>query len=206
MASKILLLEKNPAYAKQLISAMMNLRGHEVVHVNTELAVVRELTASHFDLIIAGIYSERKKEGQRLLQLLLVEKKVVTAAQVMVLSDDQDTAFVQSCIKSGVSDYLLYPENPIEVMPRLEKVLAKSGGIGEMLVRVATTFLGPATPVFMERQAKKVLHLTTLNELTRDHLPRLLKHLAVAIRPVLKEKVVQFIHRLEQVFGVQREN
>jgi len=203
--SKILILEKNEHYAERLQKMLTGMLDHQVVLVTSELAVVRELTASFFDLIVLGIHQARAKEGLRLIEILLVEKKVVTVAPIMVVSDVQDPAFIQQCVKAGIADYMLYPEDPVEVLPRLEKVLNKSGGISEMLVRVSTTFLGPASRVFIEQQAKKKLNLSSLKDLQRDQLPDLLRHLAITIRPILKEKVAVFIRRLEQVFGLKHE-
>lgn len=206
MKSRILILEKNEHYAKKLSDMLTSMLDHEVVHVTAELAVVRELTASFFDLILVGIQSNRQKEGLRLIEILLVEKKVVTAAPIMVISDSQDPAFVQSCIKAGVQDYMLYPEDPVEVLPRLGKVLSKSGGISEMFVRIATTFLGPAARMFLEQQAQKKMKLAALKDLQKDQIPEFLHHLAITITPILKEKVVLFVRRLEQAFGIERKS
>ena len=205
MKSKILILEKNAQYALKLKNMLSSMLEHEIVHVTAELAVVRELAAGHFDLIVIGIQQARAKEGLRLIEILLVEKKVVTTAPIMVISNDQNPAFIQQCVKAGIADYMLYPEDPVEVLPRLEKVLAKSGGISEMFVRIATTFLGPAARVFIEKQAQKKLGLNSLKDLQREQLPEFLKHLAVTLQPILKEKVAQFIRRLEQVFHIKRE-
>lgn len=205
MQNKILVLEKNEMYALKLGNMLKQMLNHEVVHVNAELAVVRELTTNFFDLIVLGIHKDRAKEGLRLIEILLVEKKVVTSAPIMVISDHQDPKYVQHCIKVGVTDYLIYPEDPVEILPRLQKVLAKSSGFSEMLVRVSTTFLGPAARVFLDHQAKQKFNVPSINELPREKLPEFVHHLAVVIKPILKEKVVQFIRRLEQVFNIQRQ-
>ena len=205
MTCKILLLEKNAEYAKKLIPPLKDKHGYEVVHVNTELAVVRELTSSFFDLVIVGIHHEGEKEGFRFIEVLFVEKRGITVTPIMVISDVQDPDFIRWCIEVGVDDYLLYPEDPAEILPRLEKILGKSGGIGEMLVRISTIFLGPAARIFLEQQAKEKLNLPALKDLRRDHLPELLRHIAVIIKPILKEKMVQFFRRIEQVFSIQRE-
>lgn len=205
MKSKILILEKDAEYALRLKNMLTSMLDHEIVHVTAELAVVRELAAGHFDLIVIGIQESRAKEGLRLIEILLVEKKVVTTAPIMVISNDRNPIFIQQCVKAGIADYMLYPEDPVEVLPRLEKVLAKSGGVSEMFVRVATTFLGPAARVFIEKQAQKKLQIASLKDLQRDQLPEFLRHLAVTLQPILKEKVVLFIRRLEKIFGIKRE-
>ena len=202
MGNKILIYDRDSEYAGKLQEA---LGSDEVTVVNTELAAVRELTGGYYDLFVAGIREDRAKEGARLIDILLVEGKTHIVVPVVVLSDDQEPSFVQSCIKAGVSDYIIYPENPEDVLPRLRKVLSESGGLGEMLVRVATTFLGPAAGLFIEKQAKERLSVPTLKSLHRDHLPEFFSYLAVSVQPILKEKVVQFIGRLEQVFGVRRQ-
>lgn len=206
MANKILLLEKNDTYATGLNTVLSGMLGYEVTRVNTELALVRELSSGHFELIIVGIREARKKEGLRLIQILLVEKKVAVGAPIVVLSDTQDTGFIQSCVQAGIADYILYPNDPVEIAPRLKKALDNAGGVGDALVRVSTTFLGPASKVFIEKQAQQRLGLASLQHLTRDHLPDFIKYLAVAIKPILKEKVVQFVRRLEQVFGIHRQS
>jgi len=194
MAGKILLLERNEKQAKDIENA---LGDHE-------LGAVRELTGGYFDLFIAVIREGRTKEGLRLIQILLIEGKVKSVAPVVVMSDNQDPAFIQNCVKAGVADYVLCPDGPIDGLARATKLLDKAGGLGEMLVRVATTFLGPAAGMFIERQAKEHFSISGLTDRKRDHLPEFLRHLAVNCRPIMKEKVVQFIHRLEQVFGVKR--
>jgi DNA-binding NarL/FixJ family response regulator len=140
MKSKILILEKNEHYAERLQKMLISMLDYQVIHVTSELAVVRELTANYVDLIVVGIHQARAKEGLRLIEILLVEKKVVTVAPIMVVSDVQDPAYIQQCVQAGISDYMLYPEDPVEILPRLKNVLNKSGGISEMLVRVSTTF------------------------------------------------------------------
>lgn len=205
MKSKILILEKNEHYAERLQKMLIGMLDYQVIHVTSELAVVRELTANYVDLIVVGIHQARAKEGLRLIEILLVEKKVVTVAPIMVVSDVQDPAYIQQCVQAGISDYMLYPEDPVEILPRLKNVLNKSGGISEMLVRVSTTFLGPAARVFIEQQAKKKLNISSLKDLKRDQLPDFLRHLAVTIRPILKEKVAVFVRRLEQAFGLKSE-
>lgn len=206
MKRRILILEKNEHKATRLSDMLTSMLDHEVVLVTAELAVVRELTSGFFDLIVVGIQKDREKEGLRLIEILLVEKKVVTVAPIMVLSDSQNTAFVQTCVKAGVQDFMLYPNDLVEVLPRLGKVLSKSGGISEMFVRIATTFLGPAARVFLEQQAQKKMKLAALKDLQRDQIPEFLHHLAITITPILKEKVVLFVRRLEQAFGIERKS
>ena len=155
--------------------------------------------------MIVGIHHEGETEGLRLIEILLVKKTVIAVMPIMVISDVQDPAFIQWCIEVGVDDYLLYPENPAELLPRLEKTLSKSRGIGEMLVRISTIFLGPAARIFLDQQAKEKLNLPALKDLRRDQIPGLLQHIAVIIKPILREKMVLFIHRIEQVFSIQRE-
>jgi DNA-binding NarL/FixJ family response regulator len=140
MKSKILILEKNEHYAERLQKMLISMLDYQVIHVTSELAVVRELTANYVDLIVVGIHQARAKEGLRLIEILLVEKKVFTVAPIMVVSDVQYPAYIQQCVQAGISDYMLYPEDPVEILPRLKNVLNKSGGISEMLVRVSTTF------------------------------------------------------------------
>ena len=203
MGNRVLIFEKDTNYAGHLQEA---LGSDEVVCVEAELAAVRELTTGYFDLFIAGIRQSRVKEGLRLIQILLVEGKTKVTVPIVVMSDDQEPEFVRACVEAGVSDYILYPENAEDALPRIRKVMSDSAGLGNMLVRVATTFLGPAAGVFLEKQAKDRLQIPTLESLHRDHLPEFINYLSVALQPILKNKVVNFIHRVEQVFGVKRQS
>jgi DNA-binding NarL/FixJ family response regulator len=98
MKSKILILEKNEHYAERLQKMLISMLDYQVIHVTSELAVVRELTANYVDLIVVGIHQARAKEGLRLIEILLVEKKVFTVAPIMVVSDVQDPAYIHQCV------------------------------------------------------------------------------------------------------------
>lgn len=206
MESKILILENNAAYATNLCRLIEGELGCKVVHVTGELAAVRELTTNFYHLLIAGFHQTRRRESLKLIELLLVERKIVNAPPVMVLSDDQDPATVQSIIKSGVADYLIYPSDLKTSLPRIKKVLDEQASVGGTLVRIATVFLGPAAQVFLEKQSKVHLKIQSLRDLHSDQLPYLFRHIYTTLTPILKDKVTQFKHRIEQVFGIKIEN
>ena len=136
----------------------------------------------------------------------ILQTKGNATVPIIVVSDFQDPKFIQNCISTGIADFVLYPEKPADILPRLGKVIEQSSGIGAVLVRVATSFLGPAAGVFLERQAKDKMNVAKLEALQRDHLPEFLHYLTITVQPILTEKVVQFIRRLEHVFGVERQS
>lgn len=200
MDRRALLIEHDAVYAQGVARALQRAEC-ETVHVRSEVAAVREITSGFFDLVIVGIQENRKKEGLRFIETLLKSDKV--AGSVMVVSNVQDPGYVRTCIGLGVVDYVLYPEDPEELLVRAEVGLEKSGGVGEALVRVAAIFLGPAARVFLEMQTKARLSLQSLSELRRDHLPDLAEHLNEVVRPILKGKVDLFINRIKQVFHIR---
>ncbi len=206
MKTSILILERDNAYASNLRGLLETELSCSVVHVTTELSAVRELTTHFFHLMIVGFHQDRIRESLRLIDLLLVERKIVNTPPIMIFSDDQDPAIIQRCIKSGVVDYVLYSKNLKMVLPRIQKTLHEQAGIGGTLVRIATVFLGPAAQIFMERQAQLHVKIQSLQELRSDHLPYLFRHIFVTLAPILREKITQFKRRIEQVFGIKVEN
>lgn len=201
--SRILLVDADMGRAKALTHALIT-NGHTVSHAPTVVGGMRELQSASFDLLVTGTTLQRQHDGVKLVNLLLVEKKLKVAPTVIVLSDARDPAVIKTCIQAGVADYVLWSGDATAVVPRIDKALATGSTLGERLVSAAATVLGPAARVVIEKGTRSHLKMSGLEALRSEHLPELFRWLQVTVAPVLKDRLAGFIESLESAFRVKR--
>ena len=178
--------------------------GHVVQHAPTVVGGLRQLHSSHTDLLITNTSVQRQHDGIKIIDLILLEKKLKVAPMVMVLTQDQDPALIKHCVQAGVADYVLWSGDAAAVLPRVEKALSGVGALGEQLVSEVATYLGPAARIVIEKGSKVHLKIPSLEALRSEHLPELFRWLRAMVTPVLKDRVSGFLERLETRFRIKR--
>ena len=122
--------------------------------------------------LITNTSVQRPNDALKLVDVLLVERKISRNIPVIVFSEQQDPAVIKHLAQAGISDYILLTDDAKAILPRVDKVLASSN-IGERLVGEATTYLGPAARVLVEKGTKVHLKMPGLEALRREHFPDL---------------------------------
>lgn len=204
MSDPILIVENDEAKSRLLTYLLKEKMGYEVVHVRAVVGALRELQARKFSLAITNITVQRDRDGLKLLQMLLLEHKLKQIPPLVVATEDKEPAVIKQCAQAGIADYIVYPFADDVFVQRIAKVADKPQSLGEKIVHIAAAFLGPATRMFLEKQTKSKMNNLELDEVKDDHLPELFRWIHVSCRPILKERVAELLHRLEQTFNVKR--
>ncbi len=206
MSDPILIVENDERKSRLLLYLLKEKMGHEVVHVRAVVGALRELQARKFSLAIINITVQRDRDGLKLLQMLLVEHKLNRVPPLVVATEDKEPAVIKQCAQAGIADYIVYPFTEETFAPRIAKIVGKPQSLGEKIVHIAAAFLGPATRMFLEKQTKSKMNNLELDEVKDDHLPELFRWIHISCRPILKERVAELLHRLEQAFNVKRKS
>ncbi len=196
---RVLLVEGDAARASSLLGALRDSAGYDVVHTDSIVAALRELQGAFFDVMMTNTSVQRPNDALKLVDVILVEKKISRTIPVVVFSEQQDPAVIKHLAQAGISDYILLTDDAGAILPRISKVLTTKN-IGERLVGEATMFLGPAARVLIDKGTKSHLKMTGLEALRREHLPGLFTWIRTTVTPILQNKAAALMTRLENAF------
>lgn len=76
--------------------------------------------------------------------------------------------------------------------------------LSDRVLQVVTTYLGPASKMFLERQTKFHLQNLAYDDLRMEHLPELFKWIHISSTLVIKDKSTELLGKLEMVFNIKR--
>jgi DNA-binding NarL/FixJ family response regulator len=200
---RVLLAAGESDRASRLEDALRDVAGYEVIRVTAVVLALRELQGDFFDVLITNTSVQRPNDALKLIDVLLVERKFSRDIPVIVLSEQQDPGVIKHLAQAGISDYILLTDDAGAILPRVEKVLAGTN-IGERLVGEATTYLGPAARVLVNKGSKAHLKMPGLEALRREHLPDLFTWIRSTVTPILKGKAAALMTRLENAFPARR--
>jgi DNA-binding NarL/FixJ family response regulator len=200
---RVLLAAGESDHGSRLEDALRNVAGYEALRVTAVVLALRELQGDFFDALITNTSVQRPNDALKLIDVLLVKRKFNRNIAVIVLSEQQDPAVIKLLARAGISDYILLTDDAGAILPRIEKVLAGTN-IGERLVDEATTYLGPAARVLVDKGSKAHLKIPGLEALRREHLPDLFTWIHFTVTPILKDKAAALMARLENTFPARR--
>ncbi|WP_100656900.1 ANTAR domain-containing response regulator [Alteromonas flava] len=117
---KVLLVESNLAKA-ELVSSMLNKSAYQITHVTSRgLSLLREVEINQPDLIIMDVESPDRDIIESLNQISQLNPK-----PVVMFSDDEDTATINSMMRSGVSAYVVGNVDPTKVKSIIDIAIAR---------------------------------------------------------------------------------
>lgn len=208
---RVLLVEGDANRASTLASTLRDpssdgaFGGCEVVHADSVVAALRQLQGGFFDLLMTNTSVQRTNDALKLVDVLLVERKVSRTIPVIVFSEQQDPAVIKHLAQAGISEYILLTGDAGAILPRVSKVLAGTN-IGERLVGEATIYLGPAARVLVDKGTRVHLKMSGLEALRREHLPGLFAWIRTTVTPILRNKAAALMTRLENAFPTKGAN
>lgn len=203
MGEPILIVENDEAKGRLLSYLLKDKMGHELVHVRAVVGAMRELQTRKFALVVTNITMQRERDGLKLVQTVLSERKLNQVPPMIVATEDKEPAVIKHCAQAGIADYIVYPFKDDAFVQRILKVVGKPQSLGEKIVHIAASYLGPATRMFLEKQTKSKMNNLALDEIKDDHLPELFRWIHIGCRPILKERVTELLSRLERAFNVK---
>lgn len=117
--------------AVNLASAEQKLRDkYEVVSINSGDRALRYLKGHKPDLILLDIKMEGKDGIETLRELRTMEN--AADIPVIMLTSKSDRESILETTRLGIKDYVLKPFNAQDLQTRIQRVLEKSGGNGEI--------------------------------------------------------------------------
>jgi len=75
--------------------------------------------------------------------------------------------------------------------------------LSDEVVKICTTYLGPATETFLQRQTKAHMNGLVLQDLKKEHLPELLRWIGISASLIIKDKAATLVRVLETLLGVK---
>ncbi|HEX9683197.1 MAG TPA: response regulator [Acidimicrobiales bacterium] len=122
MAGRTILVVEDDPVVQRLIEVNFSMEGWAVVTANDGLAGLAAIRAERPDCILSDIMMP-KMTGLELLALVLDDPDLA-AIPVILLSAKAQSPDVQAGLDAGAADYVTKPFEPMDLLERVEKVLA----------------------------------------------------------------------------------
>ncbi len=97
----------------------LNKKGFEVIAVNSGIEAIEKVNESHFDLI----FLDENMPGISGLTTLEEIKKIKSSIPVVMITKSEEEMIMEEAIGKQISDYLIKPVNPNQILMAIKKLL-----------------------------------------------------------------------------------